>query len=110
MPPRDAAALAERILAMAADDKQRMVMGQAGRRRFEENYRAEIFAARFGALYDETIATIADGMKSNMAQRQRLSTALMQMYPHVSRSELAQLRKTLLWKVTSKLRRGGSTS
>lgn len=55
LPPADAAALADAITTMAGDPTTRTEMGAAGRRRYEAEFEAGVWARRLRAVYDEVL-------------------------------------------------------
>lgn len=58
VPPRDPAALAGALMALIAlSDRERRAIGAAARTRIAEHYEIGVIAARFTALYHETLAT-----------------------------------------------------
>ncbi len=61
VPPRDTAALADRICRLAADREARQRLGQEGRRRFTEPFRHQHMTARLRAIYQQLLAHPARG-------------------------------------------------
>jgi glycosyltransferase involved in cell wall biosynthesis len=56
VPPRDAAALADRIGRLLGDDRLRREMGQAGRNRLEKHFLIEVMVRQVEAVYDDLIS------------------------------------------------------
>lgn len=56
VPPGDAAALAEAVVEIAADDGERRLMGKRARRRFEDEFEATAWAERLRSLYAEVLS------------------------------------------------------
>jgi glycosyltransferase involved in cell wall biosynthesis len=61
VPPRDVAALAEAIGALAGDPARRQAMGQAGRELVEREFAEPVIVAQTLALYDELLRETAGG-------------------------------------------------
>lgn len=59
VPPADPAALAEALRALWSDPSRRAALGEAGRRRARDNYRAETMAERVMAIYEDVLKTAA---------------------------------------------------
>ncbi|HET7291014.1 MAG TPA: glycosyltransferase family 4 protein [Vicinamibacteria bacterium] len=57
VPPRDAAALAERTLALLGDPARRRAMGEAGREFAAEHFRVETMVERIDAVYEKLLVS-----------------------------------------------------
>jgi glycosyltransferase involved in cell wall biosynthesis len=55
LPPRDVPGLARAVLRLAADPGERRRMGEAGRRRFAEQFRHETMTRQLRSLYEERL-------------------------------------------------------
>ena len=55
VPVEDSERLCDAIIQLASDERRRREMGEKGFSRYVEKFRAEIYASKFGALYDEVL-------------------------------------------------------
>ncbi|HMH50511.1 MAG TPA: glycosyltransferase [Candidatus Acidoferrum sp.] len=55
IPPRDPRALADACLALLEDDDERLRLGCAARRRIEQQFALPVMAAKYEAVYEETV-------------------------------------------------------
>lgn len=108
VPVSDPVTLAERIVELARDSEKRKNMGREGRRRFELEFRAETYAARFADLYREVL----EGHQgTGVSERDRLLVqAYMDTYQAVQKSIWQEhvingLLNSASWRITAPLRK-----